>query len=379
MRLLFLVSRDDSNPRAAGGDVQGSIYARYLAEAGHEVTYVTSSYPDAATQETRNGVNIVRLGRPETLAWRMWSYYRSWGDDYDAVYTEAFGGARVPFCVPMYVKQPILAAWYQVNRPLFIHQYSRWPGEALSLLEKWMAKLYSKAYIITPSLARRNDLINIGFRPQQVFAIPPVAIEEDLFQRSTLAKRQPLIVWLGKLRRYKCVHHIVEAMPALIEECPKARLVIAGRRDDEAYLRDLQRQIDLLGLREVVQFTFNLPEESKRDLLGKAKMLVLPSPVEGFGIVILEAGAQGTPAVVSEGVPEDAVIEKYNGLRVPFADRHRLAEAMRSLLQSPKLHATLSRNAQKHARTFSKEALLASLENVLQVAVPQVVPAGLAV
>lgn len=369
MRLLFLVSRDDTHPQAAGGDVMGSTYARYLAEAGHEVTYLTGSYPGGPPREWRDGVQIIRLGRPELLAWRMWAYYKRWGDRFDLIYEEAIGGARIPFCAPVYVRQPLLCAWYQVNRLLFIHQYGKAVGEALSLLERWVARLHRRAYIVALSQPRRDDLLNLGFRPQQVFVVPPVALEEEPSEPPAAAGREPLILWLGKLRRYKCVHHAVTAMAAVTRDCPGARLVIAGRREDEGYLEDLRRQITRLGLENAVDFAFDLSEETKRDLLGRAKALVLPSPVEGFGIVVLEAGTQGTPAVVSEGVPEEVVIDRYNGLRVPFADAGRLAEAITLLLQSPDLHAALSGNAREHARTFSKPALLARLENVLHTAV----------
>lgn len=369
MRLLFLVSRDDGHPRAAGGDVMGSTYARYLAEAGHEVTYLTGAYAGAPPREWRDGVEIIRLGRPELLAWRMWNYYQRWGDRFDLVYEEAIGGARIPFCAPLYVRQPLLCAWYQVNGPLFIHQYGKVMGKGLSLLERWLARLHRRAYIVAPSQARRDDLLNLGFRPQQVFVIPPVALDEEPSEPPEAAGREPLLLWLGKLRRYKCVHHAVAAMAAVTREYPEARLVIAGRREDEGYLADLRRQIAQLGLGSAVDFAFDLSEEAKRDLLRRAKVLVLPSPVEGFGIVVLEAAAQGTPAVVSEGVPVEVVIDRYNGLRVPFADQGRLAEAMTLLLQSPDLHAALSRNAREHARAFSKPALVAKLENVLHTAV----------
>ena len=379
MRLLFLVGRHETDPRAAGGDIMGPTYARYLAEVGHEVTYLTSSYPGAPPRERRDGVEILRLGRPELLAWHMYRFYKRWGDRYDLVYEEAIGGARVPFSAPLYVKQPLLTAWYQVNRPVFVQQYGRWLGRGLSVLERWLARLHREAKIVALSEARRNDLLGLGFRAEQVSILPPVAVEDGLPQPPDVVGREPLIVWLGKLRRYKCVHHAVEAMPAVTRACPEARLVIAGRRDDEAYERDLRQQIDRLGLRGSVDFVFDLSEEAKRDLLGRAQMLVLPSPVEGFGIVVLEAGAQGTPAVASEGVPEEVVREGYNGLRVPFADHRRLADAVTRLLLSPDLHATLSHNAIAHAATFSKSALVAKLEELLGAAVGRPAPMEAAV
>ncbi len=377
MRLLFLVSRWGDDPRAAGGDVQGSLYARCLVEAGHEVTYLTSSYPGGPAHELREGVEVIRLGRPETLAWRMWAYYRRHGSEFDAVYAEAFGGARVPFLAPLYVRQPLLAAWYQINQLLFDRQYGRFLGLVLSGLERWVARLHRNAVILTPSQARRNDLVDFGFSPGQVVVVPPVGIEVFSVAPPSLEGREPLIVWLGKLRRYKCVDHLVTAMADVKAACPEARLVIAGRRDEDAYMSGLRELAVRLGLDGAVDFELDLTEHAKTQLLGQASVLALPSPIEGFGIVLLEAACQGTPAVVSEGVPEEVVRDGYNGLRVPFGDRKRLAAALSLVLRSPELHSQLAGNAVAHAQTFTKAKLAAKLEETLRGARHVASPGGL--
>jgi glycosyltransferase involved in cell wall biosynthesis len=366
LRLLFLVSRHETDPRAAGGDVMGSTYARYLAEAGHEVTYLTSSYPGAPRRECRDGVKIVRLGKPELLAWRMHTYYRRRGEHFDLVYEEAIGGARIPFCAPLYVQQPLLTAWYQVNRPLFIQQYGRWLGESLSLLEKWVARLHRKAYIIALSQDRRKDLLDLGFRPEQVFVVPPVGIDGLPPNHQPPACRQPLIVWLGKIRRYKRIDHAIYAMRRVAPICPEASMVIAGRQDDARYENWLRHLVRVLGLNERVHFALNLPEEEKFRLLAEARALILPSPIEGFGIVILEANACGTPAVVSEGVPEDAVIDGYNGLRAPFGDVDALAAGLVQLLRDEPLFRTVSRNATEHVRKFSKARIVNDVDQLFR-------------
>jgi glycosyltransferase involved in cell wall biosynthesis len=371
MRLLFLVSRYGNDPRAAGGDVQGALYARCLTEAGHHVTYLTSSYPGGPERELRDGVDIVRLGRPGALARRMWTYYQRHGGEFDAVYAEAFGGARVPFLAPLYVRQPLLAAWYQINRPLFNQQYGRPAGFVLGGFERWVARLHRRATILTPSEARRADLVDFGFRSEQVVALPPVGL--DLAQLdpppAPPRRREPLVVWLGKLRRYKCVDHLIAAMARVKTAHPAARLVIAGRRDEDSYADQLRRQASRLEIADNVEFAFDLDEEAKTSLLRRATVLALPSPVEGFGIVLLEAACQGTPAVVSEGVPEEVVRDGYNGLRVPFGDKERLAEAILRVLALPDLHDELAANAVEHARTFSRERLTTRLQETLLQAV----------
>lgn len=379
LRILFLVARAGSDPQAAGGDVQGSLFARLLAHSGHKVTYLTSSYPGSANRSQEDGVDVVRLGRPELLAFRMWRYYRRWGGSYDLVYAEAFGGARIPFCAPLYVKQPLLAAWYQVNTPVFRHQYGRLAGTALSKLEEFIAKLHRRATLITPSEARRQDLIAFGFRPDQVEVIAPFTLDTDTAP-DPAARRDPTIVWLGKLRRYKCIHHVVQAMPRVLAECPGARLVIAGRRDDEAYEKELREQVKALGLSASVTFSLNLTEGAKQALLRSASVITLPSPIEGFGIVLLEAAAQGTPAVVSEGVPEEVIRDGYNGLRVPFGDPVALARALSRSLTSPDLHRTLAYGAVENASRYTADSLRDRLAEVVRRAVrtraPEPVVAG---
>lgn len=369
MHILFIVSRDETNPRAAGGDVQASAYARYLADAGHRVTLWTSIHNDAPPREIRKGVEIEYLGSVRTLPIRCWRRYRQHADEFDLVYAEAFGGTRVPFLAPLYVRQPLLCAWYQVNRPVFVHQYGRVAGGALGMLERGIARLHNGATILTPSESRRTDLIEMGFRPERVFTVPPIALESPPTALPDISSREPVIVWLGKVRRYKCVHLAIEAMAEVVKLCPEARLVVAGRRDDPAYLQRLERLIDDLGLTDSVSFAFDVSEAAKAELLGRATALVLPSPVEGFGIVILEAAALGTPAIVSEGVPEEVVSGGYNGLRVPFRDTGALAGAIVRMLDSPDLHGELARNAATWSGTFSKEMVLAKLDAAIAAAI----------
>jgi len=369
MRILFMASRDETDPRAAGGDVQAAAYARYLADAGHRVTLWTSTRGDASFREVRKGVEIEYLGSVRTLPLRSWRRYRLHAEEFDLVYTEAIGGTRVPFLAPIYVRQPLLCAWYQVNRPVFVHQYGRVVGGGLGVLERGIARLHGRATILTPSESRRTDLIELGFRPDRVFAVPPLALEHPPDFIPDVASREPLIVWLGKIRRYKCVHLAIEAMAEVVKSCPAAKLVVAGRRDDPGYLRVLEALIADLQLSDSVSFAFDLSENAKAELLGRATALVLPSPVEGFGIVILEAAALGTPAIVSEGVPEEAVIGGYNGLRVRFGDTGALAGAIVRLLDSPDLHCELAQNATTWAATFSREMVMAKLDAAIASAI----------
>jgi glycosyltransferase involved in cell wall biosynthesis len=82
--------------------------------------------------------------------------------------------------------------------------------------------------------------------------------------------------------------------------------------------------------------------------------------------VILEANACGTPVVVSEGVPEDVVVDGYNGLRAPFGDIDGLAAHLIQLLKDESLFQTVSRNATEHVRKFSKARIAEDVDQLFR-------------
>ena len=121
---------------------------------------------------------------------------------------------------------------------------------------------------------------------------------------------------------YKGVDHLIEALPAIRREIPAARLRIVGRGDDLPRLHEiagrlkLTRAIDFLG--------FVSDAELKREL-GACRLFALPSQKEGFGLVFLEAMAQGKPCIGARdgGIPE--VLTPETGLLVDYGDVPALA------------------------------------------------------
>jgi glycosyltransferase involved in cell wall biosynthesis len=157
-------------------------------------------------------------------------------------------------------------------------------------------------------------------------------------------------------------------MKDVIREVPRAKLILAGRHDDLKYEARLQRLIEQLGLANNVEFRFNLAEGEKRQLLTQARALVLPSSVEGFGIVVLEANAVGTPVLASDGVPESVVGNEGNGLRYHFGNILELGRAMTRVLVDEALYLRLSANSIRFAERFEWREVCAGYEKVIELA-----------
>lgn len=135
----------------------------------------------------------------------------------------------------------------------------------------------------------------------------------------------PIILTISRLTysdRYKGVDHLIQAMPAIREKIPNTRLRVIGRGDD---LPRLQKLAAPLG--EAVQFLGYVSDETIKTEIATSDIFALPSEREGFGLVYLEAMAQGKPCVGAHagGAPE--VINASSGLFVPFGDVPALSNA----------------------------------------------------
>jgi phosphatidylinositol alpha-mannosyltransferase len=164
-------------------------------------------------------------------------------------------------------------------------------------------------------------------------------------------------------------------MPHVVDRVPNARLILAIRRDDENYERQLRGLVNELHLDGSVQFRINVSEQEKRDLFGLATGLVVPSAVEGFGIVVLEANALGVPVIASTGVPEGAVRDGFNGLRYEFGDVQALSDAIVRMLQDEGLHSELSRNGLANVQRYRWSRVGAEFERVVVAAAARANPA----
>jgi len=321
---------------------------------GHSVTYVCSRYRGCETEESIDGVHIVRLGPTWLFSLKAWNYYlRHCRGKVDLVYEDPIGGSKVPLFGPLYIKEPMIAVWHQRNSLVFSYQFAPPIAWVLSQLEKALAVLHRNTTIHTPSTDSAKDIQSLGFRKENIRVIPISIREEWLNIKVDDKVREPLVIWLGKIRRYKCPHHVILAMKQVCQEYPQAKLIIAGKQEDSKYEIELRHLAQKIGIQENVIIRTNLTETEKRDLLLRAKILVLPSPIEGFGIVVLEANACGTPVIASSGVPKDAVQHLNNGLRYPFSDIPVLSRDILQVLKDDELYRQLCSNSLTFVHQFA--------------------------
>ena len=172
-----------------------------------------------------------------------------------------------------------------------------------------------------------------------------------------LAACPPVILTVTRLTfadRYKGVQHLIEAMPAIRAAVPGATLRIVGRGDD---LPRLQMLCHRLGLAGAVEFLGFVPDRQLMVELRTCRLFALPSKKEGFGLVFLEAMAQGRPCLGARagGIPE--VITADTGVLVDYGDVPAIAQGVISALQRPWDEAAILRRAREFSYSPFKERL----------------------
>jgi len=145
----------------------------------------------------------------------------------------------------------------------------------------------------------------------------------------------PFLLFVGRLASNKGLLELAEAFAALAKRDPTATLVVVG--EDGGMRPALERRLTELGVLPRVRITgFLADERLLAAAFREARLFVLPSEYEAFGLVLLEALAERTPVVASRvgGIPE-FVDDGKAGVLVPPNDAKALAEAIQNLWDDP--------------------------------------------
>jgi glycosyltransferase involved in cell wall biosynthesis len=143
----------------------------------------------------------------------------------------------------------------------------------------------------------------------------------------------PFILFVGRLASNKGLIELVDAFDHLAKLHPDVTLVLIG--EDGGMRREVEARIQERTLEPRVRITGFLPDERLlRSAFREAAVFVLPSEYEAFGLVLLEALAQGTAVVASRvgGIPE-VLDDGRAGMLVPPKEVRPLAEAITELYE----------------------------------------------
>ncbi|MGC8880077.1 MAG: glycosyltransferase [Anaerolineae bacterium] len=339
--------------------------ARAIARLGHRVRVVAQHWPGSPTHEWMENIEVFRprYWWPESaemlrqpggglpIVWRRSRLARIQVLPFIVVHTMAVA-RRARDCDIIHAQWTLSAAAAWLSRP--------WHGRLIvatlhgsdifQVITKrwgtWLTRLVlqhcDRITAVSRALADATEAIGL---PATAITVIPNGVDLAQFTPS-YQTRAPVIVYVGSLIPRKGVIYLLKAMAQLVPTHPSLRLVIVGEGVEKP---SLQRDACELGIATRVSFVGEASREHVRSWMQQAKVFVLPSTEEGFGVVLLEALACGTPIVASQVGGICDVVTPEVGILVPPGDPDALAAAIAQLIGDEKRWMECSLNARKRA------------------------------
>lgn len=335
-----------------------------LAGRGRTVSALVVSNGRTSRREALAGVDVIRVPRLGTL----------WSQPLPKGYFKALRSLN-PSLLHAHVPFPL--AWFAVNAlPPGVPVLCTWHSDIvrqkmvmrfLSPFEQRFLRRCNRILVTSPELLESSKPL----RPHRGRCeILPLALPKAKRDEKTLSRllgeykvKYPgkNVLFVGRLVGYKGLNHLIEAMPRA-----GARLLIAG---DGPLRKHLEQVAARCGAGDRICFLGPVGEDEKTALYRLADVFVLPSTGrnEAFGYVLLEAMAEGCPAISTDIPTGVRWVNRHGetGLVVPPGDSSALAAAINQIVNDKNVRLCFSANGKiRCERDFHFESILDRLESV---------------
>jgi glycosyltransferase involved in cell wall biosynthesis len=331
-RIAVLAWRELANPQAGGSEVLVDRLVRGLSERGHDVTLFCGG------PIGERPYRIIDLGGAYAQYLRAPLRFHRDSTSFDVVIDVENG---IPFFAPLWSGTPVVCLVHHVHTDQWKLRFSPPVASLGSFLEgRIMPVVYRRSSFFADSSSTAGQLRGLGIDDDRIMTlVPGIDVPDNLVPEAP----EPQFLALGRLVPHKRIDLLLQLWER-VRPVTGGRLLIVGDGPEQARLRSLAGA--------GVEFTGQVSDETKRVLLGSSWLLVHTALHEGWGLVLVEAAAAGTPAVALDapGV-RDAVAHGQSGVLAP--DAEAFVDSWISLARDEPCRRELSSSAREHARTFS--------------------------
>jgi glycosyltransferase involved in cell wall biosynthesis len=346
-----------------------------LAADGHEVTYLTLRQWERGEAAEVAGVDVIAVGPRMGLYSEggrrrilpplafglgvLWHLLRR-GSEYDVVHTASFPYFSLLAAAAMRPlrRYRLVVDWHEVwSRDYWNEYLGPIGGRIGNAVQRLCLRVPQRAFCFSRLHARRLRAAPVNGELTVLegeYAGPP---------GRDPAPAEPLVVFAGRHIAEKRVPALVPALALARERIPELRGEIYGDGPDRAEVLRLRSEHRLDGALDVPGF---VEAERVEAALSRALCMVLPSRREGYGLVVVESAAVGTPSVVVAGpdnAATDLVSEGENGYVASSAAPEELAAAIERVHEQGQ--ALRERTAAWFRENATRLSLAGSLDRVL--------------
>lgn len=377
MRILFV--NYEYPPLGGGGGVVNAWLAEELAKR-HEVTVLTSGAFDLRERETTRNVEIVRS--------RTWFRRDMAVANLPSMATFILGGARAGrklvlerdfdivnthFALPTGPVGDSLSRHRQLPNVLSVHggdlyDPSKWMSpHRHAILRALVRRIVRSADAVVGQSRNTNENLRRYYDPPCAPKLIPLGIPRPVAaavgrNELGLAPDEFVMITIGRLVMRKGIDQLVRLLARLNH--PQARLVVIG---DGPELDELQGLARDMRVSSQVKFTGFVSDQRKVDWLAASDLYVSTSLHEGFGLVFLEAMAQGLPVVCyNHGGQTDFLTDGVNGTVVRLNDLEAFTVATRELASDTAKRAAMSARNRQDVEQYFIETCAARYEELFE-------------
>jgi len=360
--ILFLSWRDIKSPKMGGAEIHTHEMMRNSDLNKFRMIHFSPMFEGAKSLENIDGIIYIRKGNLFNLIWKCRTFYIKNKDKIDFVVDQC---NTYRFFTKFWVNHK--------KRIFFIHQLTReiwdyhlsFPFNKLGMLtETFMLKLNKNDLTITVSESTKKDLEAVGYDSNKI-KISPIGLDFKVWKEEDFLNKESVqtFIYVGRFAKYKGIDICITAFGELKKIYHNAKLWIVGKKDDEYINHSLTPICTQYNLsygnstenKDIVYYGF-VTEDKKLELMSRAHVLLIPSIREGWGVIITQAAAVGTPSIVfnSPGLI-DAVNFGKAGYIATKNNCQGIVEIMEDTIKNQMKYEEIRRRTHEFSKNFKWE------------------------
>jgi glycosyltransferase involved in cell wall biosynthesis len=353
MKILWFTWKDHLHPFSGGAESVDKHLAQKLASDGHELIMITGGYENCEKEEIINGYKIIRVGNLFTVYYEAFRYYKKHLSNWPDLIIEEIN--TIPFMTQWYAKQKRVLLIYQLCRKIWFYQLPL-PFSLIGyLLEPIYLFFLRKNKALTESQSTKDDLQIYGFKEKNINVFP---ICIDIKPLSSINNKQTFqyftILSLGAIRNMKRTLDQIKAFEFAKKEIPELKMKVAGLPIG-SYGKKVLEYITNSPFKKDIEYIGKVSIQEKIDLMKKSHLILVTSVKEGWGLIVTEAGSQGTPAIVYnvDGL-RDSVDDRETGVILNSKNKpEELAKKIIELHKDKKMYLKLSEKTLENSKKYT--------------------------
>jgi 1,2-diacylglycerol 3-alpha-glucosyltransferase len=365
MKMLFI--SEVYFPRINGGSTSIETFRHELRSLGHTVHLITPDYQNPSPDET--GILRVPSRRvpldPEdrfmSFSWVMQHLDKFRSEQYDIIHVQTpFVAHYLGLKLAKLLNIPCLETYHTFFEEYLYHYVPLVPKKLMRMVAKRFSRHQGNSLngMVVPSHPMLSVLKNYGITTHA--KVIPTGIEPDSFvlgDRAAFRKNynipqdRPVLLSVGRVAHEKNIGFLLRMLDQVRKDIPEVLFVIAG----EGPAREsLMQEVKQLSLSENVMFIGYLDRHTElNSCYRSADIFIFSSRTETQGLVLLEAMAQGVPAVSTAELGTRDVLMEGQGVWIAKENLADFSEKVVKMLGNAEVRKQLGETGRDYAHDWS--------------------------